>query len=467
MKHYAKTLSCLLALLLSIAMLVGCGSSTPAPAADKASTATETKTEEAPKTEEPAPAPAADTKVNETEVLGDTNAATEVTVQFWGAAEEKQVWLDILAPLENVKITFNMIDWPTYWQKLQTQIAGGTVADVFGMRNLELPGYAKRGSFLPLDDYMNSNPDYKFDDFFGPEILDSMKYEGQTYVLPYDFGPILLFYNKDQFDKYGVEYPNDSWTWDDLVAAAKKMTNEAENDYGFAMEITGGWYVGPALSFGVANGAEYRNDAGQITINSQPMIDAMQYWADAINVEKAAPSAETLAAGGTNALSDRWYAGHIAMKLDGPWSLIGTKSNSKFNFDVAVMPKAPTGKRLSPSAGSGFGVFANTKVPEEAKKVVCEMTKSDALKVVAKAGRGFPARKSAVDSFYEAAGIENLKTAMDMQLNEAFAIVSTTNWNEAETFINQNILQPVYFGQAKAADIMNQYAEQVAEMSAK
>lgn len=35
-----------------------------------------------------------------------------------------------------------------------------------------------------------------------------------------------LQYNKDLFDAAGVEYPTAKWTWDDLRAAAEKLTGK-------------------------------------------------------------------------------------------------------------------------------------------------------------------------------------------------------------------------------------------------
>ncbi|WP_018759896.1 ABC transporter substrate-binding protein [Paenibacillus terrigena] len=37
-----------------------------------------------------------------------------------------------------------------------------------------------------------------------------------------------LFYNKEIFDKFGVKYPTDGMTWDEVIDLAKKLTNEVE-----------------------------------------------------------------------------------------------------------------------------------------------------------------------------------------------------------------------------------------------
>jgi len=44
------------------------------------------------------------------------------------------------------------------------------------------------------------------------------------YGLPVLVPPSAVYYNKDLFDKFGVAYPKDGQTWDDLYETSKKMT---------------------------------------------------------------------------------------------------------------------------------------------------------------------------------------------------------------------------------------------------
>ncbi|TNJ63997.1 extracellular solute-binding protein [Paenibacillus hemerocallicola] len=49
---------------------------------------------------------------------------------------------------------------------------------------------------------------------------------GGIYGLPVTNSSAALFYNKDLFDKFGVAYPKDGMTWDELYALAQKMTRQ-------------------------------------------------------------------------------------------------------------------------------------------------------------------------------------------------------------------------------------------------
>lgn len=68
---------------------------------------------------------------------------------------------------------------------------------------------------LPISDYIEKDEDINIDDFYSG-ILDSFIFDDQVYALPYDFGPYIMYYNKDLFDKYGVEYPDENTTGKNL-----------------------------------------------------------------------------------------------------------------------------------------------------------------------------------------------------------------------------------------------------------
>ncbi|WP_176706108.1 ABC transporter substrate-binding protein [Paenibacillus hemerocallicola] len=64
----------------------------------------------------------------------------------------------------------------------------------------------------------------RFNKVFIDEILDVGR-TGALYGLPVPpYFPQALYYNKDLFDKFGVAYPKNGMTWDELYDLAKKMT---------------------------------------------------------------------------------------------------------------------------------------------------------------------------------------------------------------------------------------------------
>jgi len=62
---------------------------------------------------------------------------------------------------------------------------------------------------------------------FEPEVLDGMR-DGSNrdvlYGLPFAQDFYALYYNKDIFDKFGIDYPKDGMTWEETAELAKKLT---------------------------------------------------------------------------------------------------------------------------------------------------------------------------------------------------------------------------------------------------
>ncbi|MGC9361047.1 MAG: ABC transporter substrate-binding protein, partial [Anaerolineae bacterium] len=144
-------------------------------------------------------------------IVTATPVMQEVTVRFmiWGGAAEKAAW-DARYKLfrdkyPNIRVA---IVYPpgNYQEKLTAMIASGTAPDVFipGSMRLDVP----RGILLPLDAYMEADPDFDADDFL-PGTLERGQYQGVQYCMPGGIGPQVVFWNVDYFEEAGLENPND------------------------------------------------------------------------------------------------------------------------------------------------------------------------------------------------------------------------------------------------------------------
>lgn len=81
----------------------------------------------------------------------------------------------------------------------------------------------------------------RFNPVFIQEIKDYTR-DGKLYGLPVPpFFPNVLYYNKDLFDKFGVPYPKDGMTWDEVYDLSKKMTrmDGSKQVRGFSANLIG------------------------------------------------------------------------------------------------------------------------------------------------------------------------------------------------------------------------------------
>ncbi|CAG7632374.1 hypothetical protein PAESOLCIP111_03373 [Paenibacillus solanacearum] len=119
-------------------------------------------------------------------------------------------------------------------------IAAGLPLDIVILSIGFVPQFQNFNLQTELDEYMKK---YNYD----AGKLETTTYDfakqfgkGKTYFLPLFTTAEVLMYNKDLFDKFGVGYPKEGMTWDDLYDLSKKMTrvDGGVQHYGFLTSIS-------------------------------------------------------------------------------------------------------------------------------------------------------------------------------------------------------------------------------------
>jgi len=253
-----------------------------------------------------------------------------------------------------------------YYTRLLTQIAAGDAPDIMQVGDDAVPMFVGRGAFLPLDDFITG--DYPLDtSIYLPGVLEPGQWEGQQWLLAKDFTPLGVYYNKAIFDEYGVEYPQDGWTWEDLLEKAQALTLDTDDDGNtdiWGIQLTANWTTGFEYWIAAAGGQLISDDGTQFLgyMDSPESIEAVQFFADLYNVYQVAPPPAdfNLWAGG-NAEFDN---GKAAMRLFGRWPQAGYKDNP--NVDLGVVG-VPAGEELANILfWGGFGIFSGSENPEAA-----------------------------------------------------------------------------------------------------
>jgi multiple sugar transport system substrate-binding protein len=253
-----------------------------------------------------------------------------------------------------------------YYTRLLTQIAAGDAPDIMQVGDDAVPMFVNAGAFLPLDGFLAG--DYPLDtSIYLPGVLEPGQYEGQQWLLPKDFTPLGVYYNKAIFDEYGVDYPQDGWTWDDLLEKAQALTKDRDGDGRtdlWGLQLTANWTTGFEYWIYAAGGRLISEDGTQYTgyLDSDEAIEAVQFYADLYNVyEVAPPPADFALWAGGNVEFDN---GNAAMRIFGRWPQAGYHDNPNIDLGVAGMPVGR--ERANILFWGGFGIFAGTEHPEAA-----------------------------------------------------------------------------------------------------
>ncbi|HWT25916.1 MAG TPA: sugar ABC transporter substrate-binding protein [Solirubrobacteraceae bacterium] len=381
---------------------------------------------------------------------GGGNEPVTLRWSMWsGSPEETQVWQDLAddvkAKYPNITVKLETTTFQTYWDKLQTQVASNTQADIIGMQAQRMPGFAARGALAPLQEQIDRNPSVNYQDFF-PVIQDALSFEGQPHALAYDLGPPLLYYNRDLFKAARIPVPSSTepMSWEEFRELAQRLTDAGSRQYGYAQDWGFDWIIPWIWS----NGGDYMNeDASASTLDAPEAMEGMQFLSDLYRDEIAAPVTDF--ADPTAGLN-RFLSGRVAMHPNGPWQIVNLRANAKFNFDVAPIPAGSAGS-IAWAAGSGFGVSSATDNADAAFNAISVITGEEALKSLTAAGRGYPARQSAVPIFEEerppahAAIVEEVLNS-EIARTETRPFRSTATWQETDVMLTQDLIPSVFLG---------------------
>ena len=89
-----------------------------------------------------------------------------------------------------------------------------------------------------------------------------MQEEEAYYMIPYRIGKICVYYNKTLFDRLGVDYPEEEWTWEDYKETAKQLTGWSDHKKIYGSMGFGGdgiWWMLPARTAGASDPYDREN----------------------------------------------------------------------------------------------------------------------------------------------------------------------------------------------------------------
>ena len=325
----------------------------------------------------------------------------EVTLlwAFWGSPEEAKTHQAVAAVFmeknPHIKIETMVEPWNDYFTKVQTLWASGDSAVIPHVLFLwPTPRYAAEGVLENLQPWIEKSG-YDLADYW-PALLESAMYEGNVYGFPRDISVEVLYYNEDIFDAASVAYPDDTWTWADLLAAAEDLTDVDASGrverYGLGME--GGKYQ---LWVGQNGGSildDMRNPS-KCTLTEPAAVEGIKFFADMMEKNYAMSDANLNQAGGDAAV---FQSGQVAMIIQNS-SRVSAFNAAGMNYDVAVAPIPEGGQRSAAAGGAAWVMSAGSDNKEEAWAFLSWLQSTDGgQELYTASGEIFPALQSTARS---------------------------------------------------------------------
>lgn len=301
----------------------------------------------------------------------------------------------------NPEINVDMQEYVGSWsEKVTAQMVAGTAADVIQAYGNDLVQWMDGGQLLSLEEYF----DEEFLEDFPPAQLNlyGRGQDGVLYSIPVLGGPQwALFYNKNMFDKAGVSYPDDSWDWNSLLDAAKKLTTKEPgkpSEFGYQVIGSLGWNL---MLYIWQNGGriapEGERRATKILIDQPAALEAIEFLHDMAWKYHVSP---TPAQQGEMRPWDTFLYGKVAMQLNGVGDFKFNWEGARFRWDIARPPKGPVGRANVGGMDSVF-VYKGTEHPEEAVKFLEFLVSAEVMEIVIREESLFPARQSVLPRWAE------------------------------------------------------------------
>ncbi len=383
-----RVISAMLCTAMLVTLLTGCGST---------KSQTSTTDQQTTKVEE---------TENETKSTGD---AVTISYACWDSnqAELIQTMADEFEKENpNIKIDIQVNGWSDYWTALEAAATGGSLPDTFWMHSNNINYYGANGQLLDLTDYIEKSEAVDLANY--PEGLDQIyNIDGKQYAIPKDYDTIALWYNKTLFDEAAIDYPDETWTWDDLKEAAKKLTKADGTQYGFCAGLHNqeGYY-----NFVYQNGGEIISDSKVSGYDEEKTIAGIEEYFSFVK-EGLSPEIYD-----DQARAEAIQNGLCAMGLFGSWNLSGFAATDFMttNFNCAVLPMSNDGGKATIFNGLGNAISATTKHPDEAWKWVEYLSSKEGQERQAELGVAISAYNGTADKFSEAYPMFNTKCYIDM-----------------------------------------------------
>lgn len=309
----------------------------------------------------------------------------------WGSKTEVQILKELLSDFEkenpDIKVEFLHIP-QNYFQKLHLMFASNLAPDVIFINNLNIPVYEKY--LLDLNDIVKNKEDYY------PQVLDTMTYEDRLLAIPRDVSTLVVFYNKDLFDKNNLSYPNENWNMTEFLYTAKKLTNNGI--YGISFEENSLFYLPYMRAFG----GGILSPTGEQIMNSENSQKGIQYYSDLRNKYNIAPKKYQSA---SETMAQMFINGRLAMYLSGRWLVPKYREDIKFDWDIVNFPNINEKSSVTLDS-SGYAITKSSKHKEDAVKLVEFLSSDKAIQKFTTTGLIVPAR---IDTINSQAFLDNKK----------------------------------------------------------
>lgn len=272
---------------------------------------------------------------------------------------------------DNIEVNYQLYT-DNYTQAVDMAVQSGEMPDILVFQDQMFDKYIGEDQWADLYEFMDDDMKEMFEDVIHEGYNE---FDGKLYFIPTTGTTCRLFYNKEIFDRVGIENPPK--TLEEMVEDAKLITAElaGEGIYGFAENMKSAssglnrsMIVGLQRETGAPMGYDFEKGEYDFTT----WADELKLWTELLSDECAFPGCESL---DIDPLRTQFAAGKIGMYMSYSHAEPGVYANQfpmdSDKWDCAPIPTAG-GKELGKQYFSGTSSYllnAKSENLEKAYKV--------------------------------------------------------------------------------------------------
>ncbi len=366
-------------------------------------------------------------------------------------------------------IMVNMGSYSALSQKLMASMAAGNtpvLAQSYESWTSQLLEAKTSGNGVqPFQDFLDGKDGLDSADLadFFPVMLAECTRDGKLVSMPFNKSVPVYYYNRDLFRQAGLDPDRFPETWDEFLAAAKKLTVDRNGNgrpdpgdqWGTAMTKGASWLFQCLL---IQNGGRVFDDRGRVVFDSPAGAEALQFLADLNNKHRVSYTVQ-----GFEHQND-FLAGRVAMIQSSSASLSYMKQDS-ITFDMGIAPLPRFKKRAVVLSGTNIIMFRNASrgAQKHAWEYVRHMTSPAQTARWAAETNYLPVRMSALDQEILKEKFKKYKGLREAyrQLEHAHPEPRETAWLNGRARLEEDGLQPAMEGLVPAAQSLRAAAAKI------
>ena len=340
--------------------------------------------------------------------------------------------------------------WNSAHDYLITAFETGDVPDVFHYESSVIIDYAMRGYLTDLSLYISSEMKKDILDVAWATVTRS---NGEVSGIPFLIESLVVLYNKSLLEKEKIIPPTreNPWTWDDLQAAARKLTKDIDGDgvidqYGMGMGLrnSANIIMNTSISFG---GSFFKKSGYHFVVEAKH--EEKKLLQTIVNMLYKDKSASPASIGETGAgMIPGFFSGRYAMLVGiGSWARQQLVENAPKQFHWGVMPPLKAQTQKYGASTQTLSVPKKSKRTKEAMQFIDFMLSSKNTARLALNDWMIPARKSclAMPEFQDTLGGWDI-TCSAVPTLSAGSWIGAPGYVEWKSRVANPVLQELFAG---------------------